>query len=452
MGVVVQDLVTKFSFLGSDKPLKEYNLDLGSSIKLLGVMYAGLNAAASAFIYWSDTVLTGVDSLDQLSKISNVSASRIQEWEYAAGQSQSTAAAMDSTIRSLSATIGSAAQKGSEDFARLGISVRDSNGHVKNADQILDEVRRRFVALNLSMQEQQTFASALGIDTSLVQLLNKTDQEMASLTARARELGTLTAEQTQQANDYKQSLNSMWFALNSVRQLVAIGVAPELRILADNFIQLLADNKEWVIDGIQFAIKWAGILLASFNRMLPIFAGIVAGFIASKIAALGFAGVMGIIFSPLNVVIGVATALYLILDDLIVAFQGGHSVIADFFQNAFDINIVTSLTAAFQFLQKYALEPLLNVFRDIWSFWQLIIRGITTGGAALAGLLGIGAGGSIPIGTGTGGAGGVTNNRIEQKVGIEIKTNDPLAAGRAVQDGLQRQLDNANTQLGIGGR
>jgi hypothetical protein len=60
--------------------------------------------------------------------------------------------------------IGDAAQKGSDDFARLGISVRDSNGQIKTADVILSEVSKRFNDLNLSMQEQQSFASALGID------------------------------------------------------------------------------------------------------------------------------------------------------------------------------------------------------------------------------------------------------------------------------------------------
>lgn len=452
MAVVVQDLVTKFSFLGSDKPLKEYNLSLGGSIKLLAGMWIGLNAAASAFSYWAGGVLSSVDALDQLSRQTRVAVGEIQELNFIAGQTQSTSAAMESTLRSLSSTIGSAAQKGSEDFARLGISVRDANGQVKNADIILDEVRQRFVALNLSIQEQEHFASALGIDTSLLQLLNKTNSEMAGLRDRARELGILTAEQTEQANSYKKSLNSMWFSLNSVKQLIAIGVAPELERLADNFTQLLADNREWIVDGVQFTIKWVGNLTAAFNRLLPVLAGMAAGFVLVKVAALGLGKVLGIIFSPFVLITAGIAGLLLIVDDLIVAFQGGHSVIADFFQNAFGIDIVDALTQSFQFLMKYAINPVIKLFKDLWALWQLIVGGIMSGGAAIARFFGAGGSNTIPIGAGTGGAGGSTSNQVNQNVDIQIKTNDPLAAGRAVQDGLQRQLDNANTQLGVGGR
>jgi hypothetical protein len=43
------------------------------------------------------------------------------------------------------------------------------------------------------------------------------------------------------------------------------------------------------------------------------------------------------------------------------------------------------------------------------------------------------------------------NNNVNQDVRIDIRTNDPERAGRAVQDGLQRQLDSAGTQSRRGG-
>ena len=55
------------------------------------------------------------------------------------------------------------------------------------------------------------------------------------------------------------------------------------------------------------------------------------------------------------------------------------------------------------------------------------------------------------MGAGAGTSGGATSKSIDQKVDIQIVTNDPEAAGRAVGDNLQRQLDNANTQLSTGG-
>jgi hypothetical protein len=455
---VIQELVTKFGFMGSTKPLTDYNVSLGSSIKLLGGMLVGLEAAAGAFSMWADGVLTGVDALGALSRETKVAVGTIQELDYVASQTQSSAGAMESTLRNLTKTIGTAALKGSDDFARLGISVRGAGGQVKTADAILDELRQRFRALNLSMAEQESFTSALGIDSSLLQMLNRTNAEMAGLRDRARELGTLTGEQVGQAEDYKKSLDSMWFSLNHVKQLVAVGVAPELGRLSDSFTQLIADNKDWVVAGIQFAVKWIGNILAAFNRLLPVIALIGAGFLAAKIYAIGFAGVMAIIGSPVVLITAAIVALLLIIDDLIVAFQGGKSVIADFFQEFLGIDIVKALKWQFEWVMKW--------IGMVVDGWKLIGKafGIGDGPTVTAPTVTaptvtaptvtaptVTAPTTIPPGTmGPGAA--VDNRQVNQDVKIQINTNDAQAAGRAVEDSLQRQLNNASTQLAVGGR
>jgi len=507
---VVNDLVTKFSFTGSVRPLSQYNASLGGSIKLLGAFTLATGAAGVGFGIWADRVLDGVDALDQLSYQSGVAAGKIQELNFIAGQNQSTSQAMESTIRSLSATIGSAAQQGNDDFSRLGISVRDASGQIKTADQVLEDVRKRFGQLNLSLREQQHFASSLGIDPSLLRMLNQTDSEMASLRERARELGVMTAEQTEQAADYKKSLNSMQFALKSVKQLIAVGVAPEMGRMADSFTQLLADNKDWIINGVKATIGIVGDMLAAFNRLLPVIALLTAGFVAWKIASIGLAATLGIIFSPIVLITAGIAGLLLLVDDLIVAFNGGKSVIADFFEEFLGIDIVPilhgivdtaktvigSITELFgnlivvfggiasaiknlltgNFEEAWEdvkttalllLDTITKPFRDLFDWIGNAIKGLLPNWAI--NLLGLGddsGGGSdsqaeqrqrqqqITAGVASGGAmGAMTDARqVNQTVSVNINTNDPAAAGRAVEESLQRQLDNANTQLGTGGR
>lgn len=465
MATVINDLVTKFSFSGSISPLTDYNEQLGGSIKSLAGLYAALNAGAALFGVWANNVLTGVDSLSALSRESGVAVGKIQELNYIAGQTQSSQEAVESTVRSLADTIGKAAQQGSEDFARLGISVRGANGQIKSADTILDEVGQRFRTLGLTMQEQRHFAQALGIDPSLLQMMNKTSEELAGMRDRARELGVLTEEQTQQAALYKQSLNSLWFGLNSVKQLVAIGVAPELSKMADKFTQLIANNKDWIVNGIQFTVRWIGNLLDAFNRLLPVFAAMAVAFGVMKVAAIGFGGVMGVILSPVYLITAAIVALLAIVDDLIVAFRGGNSVIAKFFKDTFDVDIVEVMTSAFDSL-KAAVGFVIDQFKALWDIQLRVFRAIAEGGAAVAEFFGFGGdgdtaqrldtlergGGRIPVGAGTGAQTSIDNRRVEQQNTIQINTNDPEAAGRAVGDTLQRQLDNANTQLATGGR
>jgi len=538
---IINDLVTKFSFIGSTTPLDNFNTGTSGAITLLGGMTLALNAAAAGFGYWAGQVLGGVDALDQLSKQTRVSVADIQELIYAAGQLQSSPEAVAASLQGLTKTIGDAAQKGSEDFARLGISVRNSSGQIRDAGQVLEDVRRRFVALGLSVQEQEHFAGALGIDSSLLQLLNKTDAEMGSLRDRARELGTLTDEQVDKAATYKRSLNDLWFGFNAVKQMVAIGVAPELSRLADQFSQLLVENKAWIIQGISATVTWIGNLLSAFNRLLPVFGVLAAALAILRVATLGFGKVLALVLSPAVLITAAVVALLLIIDDLIVAFQGGQSVIADFFQEFLGVDVVQVLKdigsaaqemgatvwaavkdlggifyeafsgvgdllrgnfdegidhilRSFQNLGDLILRIMAPVFDWVRSTaanllpeWAVDLLGLQPGtqappesstlpppvapqlpGAAVpadipaiperlrdrqqpADVPGIPQ--RIPQGAAMPASNTVIDNRqVNQTNEIRVASPDPLSAARAVDDRLQRQLDNASTQLNVGGR
>lgn len=445
MATVVNDLVTRFGFLGSTAPLFNFNTGLTGSIGLLGKMVIGLELAATGFSIWANGVLTGVDAIDALSNQTGVAIGKIQELNYIAGQTQSSTAAVESTIRSLTNTIGQAAQRGSEDFARLGISVRYANGQVKTADVVLEEVRQRFNSLNLSLQERKTLASSLGIDESLIQLLGKSNDELSQLRAEARRFGLLTKEQTQQAAEYQKSLNGVKFGWETLKQLIAVGVAPELTRLSDNFSNLLAENKDWIINGVQFAVTWVGNILDAFHRMLPVLLGIAIGFVAVEVATVGWTAALTALHRvPL---IAFLTALFLAVDDLIVAFRGGRSVIADFFSENFNIDIVESMTVAVEVLGD-ALDSVIEGFRSLNEFGASLGKGafnFVEGTKETAGSIAdfFGFGNQAPISN---------NNSVNQSNTILIQTNDPVATGRAVKSELDGQLDNANTQLNVGGR
>jgi len=214
----VTELITKFSFEGSTSPLKDYNSSLGKSVKLLGSMGAALGMAAFAVAKWASGVSQSLQPLFDLSEQTGVAVASIQELSFVAEQSGSSAQALESSLSGLGAKIGEAAQKGSEDFSRLGISVRDANGHVKSTDTILDEVGNSFKRLGLSMAEQQGFAEALGIDSSLISMLRQTSAETEKLKQRARDLGiTLSPEDIKGLKEYNESISEMGAALSGLK-------------------------------------------------------------------------------------------------------------------------------------------------------------------------------------------------------------------------------------------
>lgn len=408
----VTELVTKFSFVGSESPLTKYNQSLGASIGLMAGMTAATFAASAAVGKWLNGILAAEQPLINLQAETGVAIERIQELGFIASVSNSSFDAMNSTLSSLTQKIGDAAQKGSEDFARLGISVRDANGQVKSADQILDEVGNRFKQLNLSMGEQRSFAAALGIDSSLLTMLNRTDKEMASLTARARELGVLNKEQAQQAQVYNDSITAMRFGLDGLRRLVAVGLAPELKKMADTFTNLLTANMDWIVNGIKFSIGVLFDFTAMLTRLWPILAIGIGIFLALNTATLAWVGTMILAFAPVVLAVGVIAGLAIAIDDLIVGMQGGKSAIFDFFKGF-----------------------------DLVPDW---VKTMFSGDVNVSA--------SNRMGNGQMSRQNTNNSNVNQDIKMEINTSDPVKAGEVAADTLQRQMKNAKTQSRRGGR
>ena len=500
----ITELITKFSFEGSTGPLKDYNRSLGKSIGVLVGMASALGVVAVGLSKWATGISQSLQPLINLNALTGVSVDKIQELSFIAEQSSSSTEALYSSIGGLSAKIGEAAQKGSDDFSRLGISVRSANGQVKSTDTVLAEVGNRFRQLGLSMSEQQGFAEALGIDSSLLSMLNRTGAEMASLRKEAQFLGILTDDQVKSAQDYNDAIAAMGFGMDAVKRFIAVGLAPELEAMADDFKDLLAANKGWIIDGIKKTSKAISILIDGLIRLAPFIAAVGAAFLLAKVYTLGFAGVMALVFSPVILIAAAIGSVLLVLDDLIVAFGGGKSVIRDFFLSfGFDIKpVLIAIVKDF----KAMITIISNLGAEIFDSWIKIFSGFGDifSGNFIDGFDKIGEGFSdmidgwgkffkstfgvifdwakkaimdiLPdwvvklIGADSSGSssapgtsqalqpgGGVRNNTqsntVEQIVNMEIRTSDPEKAGSAAADGLQRQLENAQNQTrGRGGR
>ena len=238
---VVNELVTRFDFEGNLSPLAEFNSMLGSGIKIGAAFVGSVTAITGAIFAFSKAAFDAIDPTIQLSRTTGVAVEAIQELGFVASVSGSNLEAVQTSMQGLSEKIGEAAVRGNEDFQRLGINVRDAAGNVKGADRVLEELRGKF--RGLSQAEQIGFAQRLGIDRSLIQLLNRTGSEMDSLRARARALGVVTKEQGDLIADVNDSYTILGFAFDGLKRDIALGIAPEMKDFATVITDLIADNR-----------------------------------------------------------------------------------------------------------------------------------------------------------------------------------------------------------------
>lgn len=390
----ITELVTKFSFKGSTAPLAAFNSKLGKSILILGGFASATIATSALLARWTNSLLSSIDPLIRISKQTGVATQFIQEMGYAATQSGGSIQAVEKTILSLSRKIGSAVLRGNEDFSRLGISVRKTNGEVKKADEILLEIAKRFKEMKLDLATRVTIAESLGIDSTLVEMLGKTGKKIKELRDESKGFGILTKAQTEQIDSYNRSVQRLRFNFDGIKRLIAVGLSPELEKLAESFDKLLLRNQDLIVKGIGKFAEAMGEVMDLIVRMSPLIAALGLAFIAFKITAVGVVAALG---GPVTLITAAVVALIALIDDLSMPLRGGESVMID--------------------------APIKHHMQQ---------------GAALDSLFG-----SIGRFFGSG--------KVEQNVIIDVKSTDPKRAAEEIANSLGEQLEDAKTQLQVGG-
>ena len=367
MATEVTELVTRFSFAGNLSPMRLYNLKLVQAIGGLGVFSAAIGGSMVMLRRWTTRINESLDPLIRLSRNTKVAVATIQELEHVAEQTGGTSDALRGTIDALQQQIGSAARQGSEDFARLGISVRDAGGEIKTADQIIFELRDRFESLNLSLAEMQHLAGSIGVDRELIGMLQLSREEIERLRGEAREFGVLTEEQAEAINKYNENLAQMRRILGALAVSVTVAITPAMGGLTDSIQTLTLAHQDLIVNGIERLVSGLSILTGLLGRVGPLMlAGLVIFGLWRK-GLLSITRLIALLLSPLSIKIALIMGAILIIDDLIVAFRGGNSAIREFIQAYTGIDIAPILQVAWSEFKSF-LGNLREGFGDFIDF------------------------------------------------------------------------------------
>lgn len=484
---MVNEIVTKFAFQGSLSPLTNFNATLGGSVKLLAGVGAAFVAGTAALTAFVTSVSAAADPMIQLSRNTGVAVESIQALGFAATTNGSSVEAMESSISSLSTKIGEAAQKGSEDFQRLGISVRGASGQVKNADQVMSDLNKRFNQMNLSFAERQNFAEKLGIDRSLVQILSLTTKEYGKLQQRMAQR-VISKKEADALAKYNDQLQDNANLMTSLSRFLAVEFAPIFGDMVAGFTEMIEDNLPAIREGFKSFAAGMKVAFGFIERtVLPVLAVLGVAFVAIKWKAIAAWAAAAL---PAALVAAAIAAVLVVVDDLIVAFQGGQSVIRDFFLEFFDIDIKVVFENMVKFASD-AVDGIINIFNagfDLVSklvenagkamfllftgdfdglidhmtavfteFIDMFIGGFKDAGKFISdivpeipGLSDIGdsVGGFLGFG---GGDTATDNRKIEQNVTMTITASDTAEAAGAFGGSLNSQLEDAQRQFSGGG-
>lgn len=314
-------------------------------------------------------------------------------------------------------------------FSRLGISVRDSNGHVRSAAAILPQLAQAMQRNENGAVRTRIAMTAFGrAGGPLVAVLSQGTEALREQQQRWRELnGQITGSSVEALDAVGDGMNEVHHSLLGVRDAIAVQLAPVLAPLFTDLATWIAANRDLVATNvsswIQGIAEW--IQQIDFGQVREGLTQFLA--VAERVFnAIGgwrgvIIGVVGVITGPLLLAITTLTAalltnpigaavaaialaaamIYLHWDGIVEFFQGIWDSISagwDRFVNSEQMQETQRVFAAIARGIMAVWEPVEGFFTGLWSGiasaftagWALIgpiVRAVIAGAEALAALL-----------------------------------------------------------------
>ncbi|RWN44765.1 MAG: hypothetical protein EOR96_00005, partial [Mesorhizobium sp.] len=233
----IQSAAVKADFAKLSASLKTAGNDFATFGKRVALLGAGLAAAfggaGAAVLELASSAGEAADSAGKAARSAGVTTQAYTELAFAAKMSNVEQTEFDAGLSRLSKTIGQAAQ-GSKSaqgvFEKLGVSLRDSTGHLRSTDTILLDVAEAF-----SRMPDGALKSALASElfgkafARLLPFLNEGKRGLIDLGAEARALGiTFTDAQAKIGDNLGDALDGVSAAARGVKLQLGLIFAPAI--------------------------------------------------------------------------------------------------------------------------------------------------------------------------------------------------------------------------------
>lgn len=218
---------------------------LGNGVKTAAkwgaAIVTGATIAATAVTGLATNAAGTADEIDKMSQKIGISTDAYQEWSYVMGQNGMDVDKLATGMKTLVSQMDSASSgtaSAQENFDKLGISIYDSSGKLKDQETILNEAMHALADMENGTEKARLATELFGkAGTEMMPMLNQGSQAMDDLTQRAHDLGLVMSEETVNAgvtlgdtiDDIKQSFTMIGTNLGSA-------VIPVIQQFADIII------------------------------------------------------------------------------------------------------------------------------------------------------------------------------------------------------------------------
>lgn len=344
-GEVIKEYLIALGFQVDQASLAEFS----AGVQRVTLTLAGIGAAAVGAAGMITSFVTSVaqrfDDLGDLGEMVNATPEEIMRLGYAAELTGSNAEALNTSLAQLNRAAGDAAiglGRSAEIFQQLGISVSDSNGALKTSAQLLGEIGAAI--RDMDRPQQVALLQRLGIDPSLIGLLTSDISELTSeFDQLYASLGVDANEAAAKSGDLMDSLFKLGFAFTTLKDAVAISFMGQIKDAIDSTRKFIIETAPRIFNAVRpiidiiLRVAEATILTASrigqaVGKIIDWFMKIneathgVAAYVLAAVAAWRLLN-LSFLATPLGMVLSLAAAIALLVDDFLTWREHGVSLI-----------------------------------------------------------------------------------------------------------------------------
>lgn len=358
----IKDFFASLGITVDEAAWKNADAVLNTFSNAIELVEKGVEAASFVWNSFIGDTIAGASEISKLAAVMGVSTTQAQEWSYAADQAGLSADDFAELAAELAENLGEASGgtgESADAFKSLGISVKDTNGKMKETPQVLGEIADKFSTM---ADGQAKTAAILGLfgdeGLKLLPILNQGSEGLAKYADEAHALGlVMDQELIELSSALGKDFKVLQKIFDSVRYTIGAQFLPLLEEVTQVFFEFWVANQAIIKQRIEkffaavtaaarmvyralsplaIALAWIGkklyefagdaVILFAINALAGAF--VLVGLSAVQ-AATSAAIAWAVAAAPL---IGIAALLALVLliaEDIWVWFNNGDSVLGD---------------------------------------------------------------------------------------------------------------------------
>jgi len=344
-GEVIKEFLVGLGFQVDEGGLSNFNA--GITKATLAVTAIGTAAIAAAGMITS--FVAGVaDKFDQIGDLAdrvNTTGEEVMRLGYVATLTGSSVEAANSSLEGLSRTAGEAALgmgRGAKIFEDLGLQAKDSNGNLKDTSVLMAEIGDKIK--DMGRGEQMAVLSKLGIDPTMINALTTDVSGLASeFDALYKAAGVDANKAAEASGEFNDSMDRLKMTFDAIKSAVGLKFMGQIKHGIDTLRKFLVENMPKIINAvspiIDIVLRIAEAFITIVGRVGQAIGAIIGWLVKVNDATDGWAGYilaaaaawkylnLSFLATPIGMILSLAAAIALLVDDFLTWKEGGDSLI-----------------------------------------------------------------------------------------------------------------------------